>query len=70
LAKTQTRKLATRITVILAHLIKPEAAPATAPRPGWRATIRRERNEIALLLADAPRISQDAVWTKHEHSTG
>jgi hypothetical protein len=54
LGKNQARELASRIAVILEHLIKLEASPSSDPRPSWRATIRRQRAEIDRLLADAP----------------
>ncbi len=58
LGKSQARELASRIGTILEHLIKLLASPATDPRAGWRSTIRRERREIGLLLADAPSLRQ------------
>jgi hypothetical protein len=54
LGKTQARELASRIAVILEHLIKLQASPAAGPRAAWRAAVRRERGEIETLLADAP----------------
>jgi hypothetical protein len=54
LGRTQGRELASRIAVILEHLIKLQASPAMEPRAAWRATVRRERREIEGLLADAP----------------
>jgi hypothetical protein len=54
LGKNQGRELVSRIAVILVHLIKMEASPATEPRAGWRDTIRHQRDEIERLLADAP----------------
>jgi hypothetical protein len=54
LGKTQARELASRIAVVLEHLIKLAASPASEPRAAWRATIRRERGEIETLLDDAP----------------
>jgi len=54
LGKNQGRELASRVAVILEHLIKLAASPASEPRAVWRATIRRERGEIETLLEDAP----------------
>jgi hypothetical protein len=54
LGKNQGRELSNRISVILLHLMKLEASPATEPRAGWRATVRRERSEIKRLLKDSP----------------
>jgi hypothetical protein len=58
LGKNQGRELASRIGVILVHLIKLQASPATEPRAGRRETIRRERDEIEQLLADAPSLRE------------
>jgi hypothetical protein len=54
MGRAQARELASRIVVVLEHLIKLEASPAAEPRAGWRATVRRERGEIKRLLADSP----------------
>jgi hypothetical protein len=54
LGRNQIRELGSRIAVIMIHLIKLEASPAAEPRAGWRATVRRERDEIEQLLADSP----------------
>ena len=54
LGKTVARELASRVSTILIHLIKLEASPAAEPRIGWRKTIREQRDEIDLLLEDAP----------------
>ena len=58
LGKSQARELASRIATILEHLIKLQLSPTTDPRPGWRTTIRRERQEIEDLLADAPSLKR------------
>ena len=60
LGKTQARELASRIAVILVHLFKLEASSATEPRPGWRATVRRERDEVEQLFADSPSLRSRA----------
>ncbi len=52
--KSQGRELASRIGVILVHLMKLQASPATAPRAGWRETIIGQRNEIGRLMEDSP----------------
>ena len=54
LGRDRARELASRITVILVHLIKLQASPAQEPRVGWRATVRRERDEIDRLFDDSP----------------
>ena len=54
LGRSLRRELRSRIAVIIEHLIKLEASPATDPRRGWIETIGRERSEIELVLDDAP----------------
>jgi hypothetical protein len=54
LGKSQARELASRIRVILLHLLKLQATPATEPSAGWRETIQVQRNEIEAVLADSP----------------
>jgi hypothetical protein len=54
MARTQARELASRIAVIMEHLIKLDVASAAGPRRGWRETIRTQRREIAILLDDSP----------------
>ncbi len=58
LGKSQRRELASRIGVILVHLMKLQASPATTPRAGWRETIIEQRNEIIRLLEDSPSLRQ------------
>lgn len=50
LGRSQARELASRIGVILVHLMKLQASPAAQPRAGWRETIIEQRNEIERLL--------------------
>ncbi|HVC63786.1 MAG TPA: DUF29 domain-containing protein [Acetobacteraceae bacterium] len=54
LGKSQGRELASRIAVILLHLIKLEASPADAPRIGWQETVAQQRGDIERVLADSP----------------
>lgn len=54
LGKAQARELASRIEIILLHLIKLEASPSEAPKPGWYETIEEQRSGIEQLLADSP----------------
>ena len=66
LGRSQGRELASRIAVILVHLMKLEVSPADAPRPGLRQTIAQQRGNIERLLADSPspRPSSPAVVEK------
>jgi hypothetical protein len=58
LGKSQGRELASRIGVILVHLMKLQASPTTEPRAGWRETIIGQRNEIERLIEDSPSLRQ------------
>jgi hypothetical protein len=71
LGKSQSRELASRISTVLEHLMKLQASPAPGPRAGWRATVRRERGEIARLLADAPSLRRtvaDVIARELDHA--
>jgi hypothetical protein len=54
LGKSQGRELASRVSVIVVHLMKLQASQATEPRAGWRETIIVQRNEIRRLIDDSP----------------
>jgi hypothetical protein len=54
LGKSQARELASRISIIIVHLMKLQASPATEPRAGWHETIAQQRNDIERVLADSP----------------
>jgi hypothetical protein len=58
LGRSQGRELASRAGVILVHLMKLQASPATEPRAGWRETIIEQRSEIRRLLQDSPSLRQ------------
>ena len=54
LGRSDRRELASRIQVIIEHLMKLEISPAKAPRRGWEATIVRERQKVRGLLDESP----------------
>ena len=54
LGRSQGRELASRIAVILVHLMKLEASPASDPRGQWLETIGQQRGDIERVLADSP----------------
>lgn len=54
LGRSQGRELASRIAVILVHLMKLEASPAKEPRAQWQETIEQQRGDIERVLADSP----------------
>jgi Domain of unknown function DUF29 len=58
LGKSQSRELASRIAVILVHLMKLQASPSAEPRADWRETIIEQRGEIECLVQDSPSLRQ------------
>jgi len=52
--RSERTAVASHIANIIEHLIKLQASPASAPRTGWQATIKRARIEIESLLSDSP----------------
>jgi hypothetical protein len=56
--KSQGRELASRIGVILVHLMNLQASPTTEPQACWRETIIGQRNEIERLIEDSPSLRQ------------
>ena len=55
LGKSQARELASRIAIILVHLMKLEASPASEPRAGWQETIAQQRGDIEPSAPDSRR---------------
>lgn len=54
LARRDRQELTRRIATIVEHLIKLACGRDPQPKPGWRVTVRRSRNDVAELLADNP----------------
>jgi hypothetical protein len=52
------RKLESRLTVILSHLLKWQAQPALRGA-GWRKTLRAQRREIRKLLKQSPSLRRE-----------
>ena len=59
LGKSDRRELASRLAVIVEHLIKLDHSPARYPRKRWRQTILRERGEIERILDDSPSLRRE-----------
>ena len=57
--RSERAMVASHIRNVMEHLIKLHASPATEPRPGWQATIRRARIEIESLLEDSPSLRRE-----------
>ncbi len=56
--RSERMALASRVRVILEHLAKLQVSPATAPRAGWRESIRQARAAVAELLEASPSLRQ------------
>ena len=54
LGRSDRNEISSRVGTIIEHLLKLQSSPAIDPRPGWRATILRERVELLERLADSP----------------
>ena len=54
LGKSRRNELATRIRMIIEHLLKLELSPARDPRRGWTETVLHARAEIEDLLDESP----------------
>ncbi len=61
LARRDRRELASRLAVIVEHLVKLEFSPASEPRAGWTITIRRERSELRGILEDSPSLRREVA---------
>lgn len=58
MGKSQARELATRIEIIIEHLLKLQCSNATRPRAGWETTVVREREQVRRILVDSPSLRQ------------
>ncbi len=71
LSKREKRELASRMAVLLAHLLKWQFQPGKRTK-GWSATIRTQRDEVIELLEDAPSLRtnlsegkwHESIWKK------
>jgi Domain of unknown function DUF29 len=52
-------ELKSRLATVIEHLLKLQYSPATHAHAGWRRTIRRSRDEIAMLLEGNRTLRQD-----------
>jgi hypothetical protein len=62
--KSEKRELASRMAVLLAHLLKWTRQPECRTK-SWRATIRDQRRRIALAIKETPSLKammRDPVW--------
>jgi hypothetical protein len=61
LGASERRSLASHIRTVIEHLMKLQASPAEAPRPGWRETILRARRDIEDVLEESPSLRRDVT---------
>ena len=59
LGRSERHALASHIAIVIEHLLKLQASPATEPARGWRDTIRRARREIDRRLKDSPSLRRE-----------
>jgi hypothetical protein len=62
--KSEQRELASRMSVLLAHLLKWQFQPSRRSK-SWEFTIRTQRKEVAYVLDEAPSLRgkfSDAAW--------
>ncbi|HJS87540.1 MAG TPA: DUF29 family protein [Acetobacteraceae bacterium] len=57
--KSQHLTLASHVGTVIEHLMKLQASRAQEPRAGWRATIRRVRDDIGDVLAASPSLRRE-----------
>jgi ribosomal protein L29 len=56
LGRSDRREIASRLKVLLAHLLKWRFQPAQR-KPGWRSTIREQRHRILALIDESPSLA-------------
>jgi hypothetical protein len=61
LGRSERRALASHIAIVIEHLLKLQASPATEPARGWRDTIRRARQKIEDVLEESPSLRQEVA---------
>ena len=59
LARRDRRELASRIALIIEHLVKLQYSPAREPRAGWIATVGRSRGDVQDILRDSPSLRRE-----------
>ncbi|HEY5299477.1 MAG TPA: DUF29 domain-containing protein [Acetobacteraceae bacterium] len=59
LGRSDRRELASRLRVIMEHLLKLRSSAATEPRGGWIDTVLRERSDVAGLLQQSPSLHRE-----------
>jgi len=70
LGRREHSELGSRIATIIEHLVKLEHSTARDPRPGWAATVRRERQGIERLLRRNPSLRREIPAVVDEEAPG
>jgi Domain of unknown function DUF29 len=61
LGRSERHALASPIAIVIEHLLKLQASPATEPTRGWRDTIRRARQKIEDVLEESPSLRREVT---------
>jgi hypothetical protein len=61
LGRSERHALASHIAIVIEHLLKLQASPATEPARGWRDTIRRARQKIEDVLEESPSLRREVT---------
>jgi Domain of unknown function DUF29 len=61
LGRSERHALASHIAIVIEHLLKLQASPATEPARGWRDTIRRARQKIEDILEESPSLRREVI---------
>jgi hypothetical protein len=59
LGAAERRALASRVKIVIEHLMKLQASPAVDPRGGWEGTILRARDDIEEVLETSPSLRRE-----------
>jgi hypothetical protein len=59
LGRSERHALASHVAIVIEHLLKLQASPATDPVRGWRDTIRRARQKIEVVLEESPSLRRE-----------
>jgi Domain of unknown function DUF29 len=58
MGKRDRREVRSRFSVLIMHLLKWQLQPKLRERSTWRATIREQRKQLRLVLADSPSLGR------------
>jgi len=61
LGRSERHALVSHIGVVIEHLLKLQASPATEPVRGWRDSIRRARSQIERRLEESPSLRREVA---------